>query len=315
MDGPRHLFFLTNTIFFGFVLSALYGALSAATLWQAGSTEDFRKYVESYFLTFNSAVSGGLVFGTAFLVHRTRRYIPGIIESVFTKRELEQTSYFKQRLELFNWWKPIVLSAGFAAVAGIIFYFADFPFDGPPEFFLMTAGCLQYAAGVYIGRQIFHTAHLLRSIESIRITKDIFSRDRLSGVFMYVNSISTATAITVYIGVRSYYYAPFTYNSVIGKAVSTAMLLPAIIAIPVLLFAYHSKNAIRRVYEAAIDFSIGKVRKAGTKDGLSEFQIQTSVVDLERSLREELNYRLRTTLEDLPMAVVVGIALLSAVKS
>lgn len=315
MDSSRHLFFITNTIFFGFLLSALYGCLGAVAAWYFGCTPDLTQFAEAYFKTFNSAVSGGFVFATALLVYRTQSYIPDIIERTFTSRELSQTGYFQQRRKLFNAWKTAILSTGFAVAAMFIFYSAGFPLDKMSNGFLIIAGCLQYAAGVYIGRKIFHIAHLLRSIESIRITKDVFKADKLFGVSMYVNSVSTATAIAVYIGVRSYYYAPFEYNSLFGKAVATAMFIPAIISIPVLLFAYYSRTSIRRIYQHSIEYSLRNIKRKGKDDNLSDFQVETSTVELEKRLRDELNFRLRTTLEDLPMAVIVGIALLSAFKT
>ncbi|HEX8450045.1 MAG TPA: hypothetical protein VF652_10690 [Allosphingosinicella sp.] len=315
MDGSRHLFFLTNTIFLGFLVSTLYGGLGAILVGYFGAASDVTRFAEAYFKTFNSAVSGGFVFATALLVYRTQNYIPAIIENAFTQRELAQTHYFEQRKELFNWWKTAILSIVFALVAIFIFYWAKFPLDELSNDLLIGVGSLQYAAGVYIGRKIFHTAHLLRSIESIAVRKEIFKADRLFGISMYVNSVSTATAIAVYIGVRSYYRAPFEYDSVLGEAMATAMFIPAIIAIPVLLFAYYSRTSVRRMYERSIEDALQKLRSKGKADNRSDFEIQTGIVELEKNLRDELKYRLRATLEDLPMAVVVGIALLSAFKS
>lgn len=314
MDGPKRLFFLTNLVFLGFLLSALYGALSATAVWSVGSSSEATQFLVAYFKTFNSAVSGGLVFALAFLVYRTQGYIPGIIETTFTRRELEVTPYFSQKKELHNSLKSVRLSSGFAIIAMFIFYFADFPSDGLPEHLLIAAGCCQYAAGVYVGRKIFYVAQLLRSIEEIRVTKELFRQDKLAGVSLYVNSISTATAFSVYIGVISYYRAPFTYKSVVGEAMVTAMLLPAIIAIPVLLIAYYSRSAVRRIYEKSIELSVRRLTARAENNHLKTFETETEVVDFHKLHLDELNRKLRTTMEDLPMAVVVGLALLSAFK-
>jgi hypothetical protein len=314
MDRQRPLSFLTNTIFAGFALSVLYGAMSAAALWRFGHASDFEPYLRAYFVTFNCAVSGGLVFATAFVVYRTQNDIPDIIENNFTPRELEKTGYLRQRTRFFSAWRTCILSSGFAGAAGFIFYYAQFPFRGLPRDLLIAVACIQYAAGVYIGRKLFHIGGMLRLITHARITKDIFSIDSLSWVSTYVNSVSTVTAITVYAGVRSYYSAHFVYKSVFGESVKTAMLLPAIIAIPVLVFSYYSRSAVKKVYERSIEMSLEKIRNIGKEEGWSKFETDVKIIMANKALRDELNSRLRTTLEDLPMVVVVGIALLGIVR-
>jgi uncharacterized membrane protein len=154
---------------------------------------------------------------------------------------------------------------------------------------------------------------MLRALESVRFTRDIFHRDELGGIATYVNSISTLAAIMIYVGVSSSYYAPFEYGSVVGSAVKAIMLLPAVIALPVLaLFNYYPRVVVRKLYQKSIENARRAVEERSRRNNLSGFEKLTYQLESDRLSRDELNYRLRMTLADLPMAATLGIALLSA---
>jgi hypothetical protein len=124
--------------------------------------------------------------------------------------------------------------------------------------------------------------------------------------------VSTLTAIMVYVVVRSSYYSPFDYSSIMGSSVKALMLLPAVIALPVLaLFNYYPRVVIRKLYQCSISRTLRAIQRKAVDDELSHFERLTYVLEFDRLSRDELNYRLRMTLADLPMAVTVGIALLS----
>lgn len=312
MDGPRQLFLLIYNVFFGFILSVSYGAVSAFALWLVRDRSEVTAYLNAYFVTFNLALSIGLVLATAITVYRTREYVPGIIESTFTEKELRQTEYYECKENYYHLRRTVTFSSSFAIIGFAIFFFARFPMGGAAEYFLVGAGCIQYALGVYVGRKIFHIAHMLRAIDRIHFRKDIFKDDLLSGVSIYVNAISTLTAIMVYVVVRSSYYSPFEYSSIVGTSVKSLMLLPAVIALPVLaLFNYYPRVVIRRLYKCSISKTLRTIQRKAVDDELSHFERLTYVLEFDRLSRDELNYRLRMTLADLPMAVTVGIALLS----
>jgi hypothetical protein len=253
MDGPKHLFFLIYNVFYGFFLSAAYGALTAVAVWRFDQATDLTSYLEAYFVKFNSALSGGLVFSTALIVYRTRDYIPELIENTFSKSQLKNTIYLERRNDYDNLRKSLTFSSSFAIIAFGIFYGARFPFHGMAEYFFIAAGCAQYAMGVYVGRKIFHIAHMLRAIRSIHVNKDLFLEDKLYPVPIYVNAISTMAAIMVYVVVSSYYHAPFAYTSIAGTSVKMIMVLPAVISLPVLaVFNYYPRVVVRRLYERSI---------------------------------------------------------------
>jgi hypothetical protein len=316
MGSPKHLFSLIYNIFYGFSLSAGYGAVSASCLWLIRPSPDVTRYLEAYFVTFNGAVTCGLVFATAITVLRTQMYVSTVIETTFSKRELESTDYYERREDFLNLRKTLTFSSIFAVIAFAIFYAARFPFDGLPEHFLIAAGCLKYALGVYVGRKIFHIAHMLRAIAQIRVSKDLFSRNRLGGIPVYINVVSTMTVLMVYLVVISDYRSPYVYDTVLGTSVRTVMLLPAIISIPVLaIFNYYPRIVVREIYERSISRTLRTIRRNLESDNLSEYEKVAHLLEFDRVSRDDLNYRLRMTLADLPMAATIGVAVLSAIMS
>ena len=314
MDNPRQLFFLMNSAFWGFFLVALYGVSTSAALWFLAPAADFMAYHRAFFVTFNCAVAGGLAGTTAMLVLRTQAYIPEIIERAFTQRELATTAYYANRERFFSLRRSLTFASSFAIAAFAIFYLARFPFRGLAEYFMIVFGCMEYALGVYVGRKLFYIAQMLRSIDGLKVTKDLFESDRLSGISTYVNSVSTLTVILVFVGVRTYYYAPFEYDSIFGDSVRALMLLPAIIAIPVLaLFNYFPRSVVRHLYEHSIKYSRRRIEGKLKDKDLSEFEKLSYLVEYERISRDELKHRLRMTLNDLPMALTLAIAVVSVV--
>jgi len=231
MTDRRDLFSLIYNIFIGFAASTAYGAATGGSLWLTGQGQDIRRYLESYFVTFNCALSGALVVATALTVCRTQNSVPDIIEKTFTRYQLGRTDYSKWKREFYHLRKTITFSSSFAIVGLLVFYIAKFPFSGAAEIWLLGWGSLSYAIGVYVGRKLFHIAHMLLALEDMKVKRDIFTEDELGGIATYVNAISTLAAVMVYIGVRSSFYGPFEYGSPVGHAIQTVMLVPAVISL------------------------------------------------------------------------------------
>jgi hypothetical protein len=315
MQDRRQLFHLIYNIFFGFFASTLYGVVSAASLFAVGQGSLLKPYLEAYFVRFNGALSGGLVLATAITVFRTQDYVPKIIEKTFTKRQLEKTNYFEWRKEFYDLRKTLIFSSEFTIAGLAIFYAAKFPFNGVAEAWLIAGGCMAYAVGVYVGRKLFHIAHMLRSLETVQFKRDIFHHDELGGISTYVNAVTTLAAVMVYVCVRCSYKGPFEYETPIGYSIKSIMLLPAVIALPVLaLFNYYPRVIVRKLYQNSIENARKKAKSDARRSNLSEFERLSFVLEFERISRDELNYRLRMTLADLPMAATMGVALLSVIR-
>src|SRR5688572_17627537 len=113
MNHAEHPF-SPKPIFSGFALSICYGVLTSAGLLVFGYGSDLSRYATAYFVGFNSAVSGGLVFATALAVYFTERYVPNIIENTFTEEELQYTGYYEPKKEFLSRRSDIIFSTAFA---------------------------------------------------------------------------------------------------------------------------------------------------------------------------------------------------------
>ncbi|MCW8931800.1 MAG: hypothetical protein OQL19_16400, partial [Gammaproteobacteria bacterium] len=303
--------FLMNHFFWGFFLSVLFGIASSVGIYLIEPIEIFKRYHEAFFLDFNCAISGGLIIGAALLIYKTQNIIPDLIEEVFTKEDLDSTDYKQQKNVYYSRYNSIIFSTEFIIIGFIIFYFAKFPLNGITEYLMIIFGCIQYGLGVYVGRKLFYIAQMLNSIENIDIKKNIFSDDKLGGIATYVNAISTITIIFVYVHVNSYYNAPFVYDTIVVSSIKIALLIPAIIATPVvLLFNFYPRTVLRKLYNRSISIEVKKLTTNLKKEHLSYFERKSYMIQYDNLSKDELRYRLRLTLSDLPIGITIIIMII-----
>src|SRR4051794_28017696 len=217
MENPRQLYSLMNNAFLGFLLSAGYGIFTTAILWKVAPTE-LPVYPEAFFVSFNAAIVGGFITTTAVLVGKTQKYIPLVIEGTFTTKELSNTLYYVHKRKYFSVLRSMTFASSCSLGALGLFQTVKLPLSGWSGYFILAFVCIQCALGVYVGRKIFYIAQMLKAIECIRVRKDIFSRDKLGGISVYVNCISTLTVIFVFAAVRALYYAPLQYAPMLGTS-------------------------------------------------------------------------------------------------
>lgn len=301
-----------NHIFVGFFLAALYGAASSALVWYFRDFETFSKFQETYFKSFNCAISGGLIISAAILVYKTQKSIPDLIRATFKIELLEKTEYEINERKYFALHRSLSFSTTFAAVSFLIFYLAKFPFEGLPEYLLIATGSTHYALAVYVGRKLFYIAQMLHSIEAIDVKDHIFTDDKLSLINTYVNSISTITLIFVFAHVYSFYHGPFVYDSILGETVRMALLLLAVMATPVLvLFNFYPRTVIKSLYMKSINHRINTIQQQlSRKKSISEIERLSYLIEYDKATKDELKYRMRVTLSDLPIAITIVIMLL-----
>jgi hypothetical protein len=303
-----------NHVFYGFSISTAYGVISGIAVWQIDGVTALAEYLNSYYISFNNAIVGGVTISTSILIFKTQKFIPDLIDSKFPDKELKSTEYTEQKRRFFSTARSISFSFTFVAVGFLIFLLACFPLDGAGHFFLLAFGCSQYGLGVYVGRKLFYIAQMLHSIGEIEIKKDIFSNDDLGMIPVYVNSLSTLTAIFVFVDVHSYYNAPFLYCTIIGETAKAALLLPAILAIPVIcLFNFYPRAVLRVLYSRSINFKIDELRKEISNQNISEYEKLAYIIEYDRISTDELKHRLRMTISDLPMAATIILMILSVV--
>lgn len=314
MNSSRHLFFLMNHVFAGFALAVAYGAVSGLIVWSLEGTQEVSDFLMAFFRSFNGAIVGGLILSTAILVFRSQNWVPDLIETTFLSEDLGSTEYPEQKRRFLSASRSMSFATTFVVVGFGLFTLAEFPFEGFANYALMSFACMQYGLGVYIGRKLFYIAQMLHSIEGIDIKEDIFSDDRLGAISIYVNSLSTLTVIFVFAHVYSFYYAPFEYGSVLGETVRTALLLPAVLAIPVLgIFNFYPRTVLRILYGRSISAKTEEIKKGLMNADVSEFERLTYLIEYDKMSKDELKYRLRVTLSDLPIAITIILMIASLI--
>lgn len=314
MNNSRHLFFLMNHVFVGFTIAVAYGAISGLIVWQLDGIQAFSDYSFAFFRSFNGAIVGGLIISTAILVYRSQCWVPDLIDETFVNHDLSLTEYTEQKRRFLSAGRSISFATTFIVVGFGLFTLAEFPFDGFANYALMAFACIQYGLGVYVGRKLFYIAQMLHAIEGLDVKQDIFTDDRLGTISTYVNSLSTLTVIFVFAHVHSFYHAPFEYGSVLGDTVRTAMLLPAVLAIPVVvIFNFYPRTVLRNLYSRSIAAKTEEIKKGLVDANISEFERLTYLIEYDKMSKDELKYRLRMTLSDLPIAITIILMIASVI--
>jgi len=295
-----------NQMFLGFGAALAFGITSGGALWWLEPADIFLRYTDAFFVSFNCLISGGLIIGTAMIVFWSQDDVPSFIERTFDSRSLHGTSYYEQKIKYLSLRRSLIFSTDFIIVGFVIFYFCKFPFNGYPEYILISFGCLEYALGVYVGRKLFYIVQMLNAVQDIKVTGSVFKDDELGYVNNYVNVLSTLTIIFVYVHVTSYYNAPFEFSSAFGRSFHIALLLPAVIATPVLLlFNFYPRTVLRALYSRSINEEVTLLTDRLKRQAMTDFERWSCVLEYDKLWKEELRNRLRITMSDLPIGITI----------
>ena len=303
-----YLLRLLHRVHWGFVISALYGAASAGLVW-VFQPDAFGRYVESFVISFNCLISGGLVFGVGLFVLDTQAGIPELAKDTFSPQVLAETSFEKYRKRYSSQVGALIGSANYAVIAFLIFYLCEFPFQGIANILMIAFACIQYAVLLYVGRKIYFIAHMLNSLGTIKLTLSILDNKSLSRVAGYVNIVSTITIAAVYANAVGYYYGPFVYHSVLGTSAKLLLLFMVVAAAPVIIiFNFYPRVVLRTLYEQSIELEVETLKERLNRTQLTPAEFETVLIDYDRLKQAELKERLQLTLSDVPMAVAIIIA-------
>jgi hypothetical protein len=310
----KYIFFLMNSVYYGFFTSLGFGVASSLFVYLLDSNE-FSNYIKHFFISYNSFLTGGLAFGLTYQIYKTQNYIPEIIKTVFSKYDLDNVTQYKEHnARFYSTQRSMIIVTIHIVLSFILFYYAKFPFtDKVPETFMVVFGCSLFGALVYVGRKMFYVSQMLQTIENIEFDDDIFSDDRLDGIAVYVNVITTFTTITIWLLIKSYYGGPFIFNSVFGQTIRIFMFYPAITALPVLvIFNYYPRVFIRKIYTKSISNKLNLLEKAlREKEKITDFERIKYLSEVDKISQEELKYRLRLALNDLPMVITIVVMLIN----
>lgn len=300
-----------KTVFAGLAISLAYGLLSAAFLYFSEGGADWQQFLIAYNNSFKTLLSMGLILGSALVVFLSQGVIPDAIEKAFTEGQLASTDYFIYKNRFTSRRRSMSFAAEFAVAGFIIFYSCQFPLSASAEALMIIPACAQYALGVYVGRKLLYAGMMLHSLLGITATRNLFKERELDEINSYVNIVSTLTIIFVYVHVIGYYEGPFRYSTVFGESVRILLILPALIATPVLLiFNFYPRVVLRKLYGQSIDIEVKKLQEALQNEGLSSFEKKSYLIEFDKMYREELRYNLQLTLSDLPIGITILIMVL-----
>jgi hypothetical protein len=310
----KNVFFLMNSVYLGFFISFIYGFITSFVIFML-SNDIFHQYIHGFFVDFNCFINGGLLFGLAFQIYKTQDFLPNLLKNVFGEEKLRKSNiYLRHLATYYSVRSSLRISTIHIILSFLLFYFARFPYaNNIAEISMILYSCSLFACGVYVGRKIFYSSLLLRSIEEIELDDDIFSEDKLGGISSYVNVVTTFTVIAVWFLINSYYKGPFRYDTQIGDSVKILMFYPAILSMPVLIiFNYYPRTLIRKLYVKSINNKINLIKKElNEKNEISEFEKIQYLCEIDKISKDELQYKLRLALNDLPLMITIVIMLLS----
>jgi len=299
-----------NTVFLGLVLSLAYDLLCSIFIYFLEGKRESLLFLAAYNTSFKTLISLGLILGTALLVFRSQNVIPETIEAAFTEDQLLKTKYFFYKRRFASWKRSLLFIAEFSLVGLIIFYYCQFPLQGLAKILMLIPACVQYALGVYVGRKLFYAGMMLHSLLGTTTVRNLFKDRELDEINTYVHIVSTLTIIFGYVHLRGYNEGPFLFNSLFGDSVKIFLILPAIIATPVLLiFNFYPRVVLRKIYDQSIDVEIRKLQSSLQNEELSSFEKRSYLLGFDRMSREELRHSLQLTLSDLPIGITIFVML------
>lgn len=298
------------TVLVGFAVSLVYCVVGMGFIEMFDGASAVRPFFIAYAVSFKTLFTQGLIIGTALLVLRTQGVITAVIERVFKSEQLPK-EYHEYRSRYVSARRSLTFAAEFAVIAFVLFLYAQFPLPPAAALVMIFACCVQYASGVYVGRKLVYAGMMLHSLLSVKVTRNLFKNRELDDINTYVHIVSTLTVIFVYLHVLGYYDGPFEYKSAVGESVRTFLILPALIATPVLLiFTFYPRTVLRKLYGCSIEVEVRKLRRALKSEALTSFEKRSYLITFDKMCREELRYSLQLTLSDLPIGITILVMIL-----
>ena len=293
--SQAHIFWfvLIFETFLGTVISLAYGVLSAGVLYVVHGQAEAARFLRMYISFFGSLVSFGLAIGTALTVVHYQYLVPLSIEASFGGDDLSATDYSQRKDRYRSPVRSVTFAAEFGVIGFIISDVSHFPLQGIAESLLMIVAFFQWVLIGYVVRKLYYAFMMVASVAFLEADEDAFRRRKLDAIASFMRVVTTMGVIFFYVLVRTYYYAPFMYDSVIGTSARVFLLgAPAAATAAFLLLNSLPRETLRQIYENALDAYVAQ------RPPLNESQIL-----LENRLRDDLRRSLRPNLADLPIAL------------
>lgn len=298
-------------MFWGFAASLAYGLCAAGVVYAIAGRSDAQQFLVMYIGRFNMLITTGLIIGTALIVNASQHVIPEAIETAFSVEDLSQTEYMSQKERFLSLGRTIAFASEMMIAGFIVFTLCNFPLSGAAEACLLIGGCAQWAFASYVGRKLRYAAMMLYSLLSIDVSKNLFRERKLNVINTAAHIATALTTVFVYMHIRSYYYGPFEYDGFIGKSAQVFLLLPAVIATPVLvIFNFFPRVVLRKIYDKSIEVELQTLQGELQSETISPFEKRRKLMDFDKLYHDELRYSLQLTLADLPLGITVLIMII-----
>jgi hypothetical protein len=293
----------------GLALSFCYGLLATGIVRYFSGTTEAQNFFAAYTINFKTIISLGLILGTALIVRRTQHVIPETIEVAFKGQLSEDYFYYQRRF--YNPRVTLTFCGEFFLWGFLLFWQCQFPLPPLGQDLMLFAVCAEFWLAAYVGRKLMYSGMMLHSLLTIDVKRNLFRKRELDPINPYVHVASTLTVIFVYVHVRNYYSGQFWYGGIFGQSIKLFILVPAIIAMPVLsIFNFYPRAVLRKLYSKSIDIEIKNLKKAMRNSSLSVYEKRSYLLEVDKMSRDEVRYNLQLTLSDLPIGITILIMVL-----
>ena len=297
-------------LFAGMGTSVVLGMVAGAVVYLVDGPTNAQQFLRAYTREFRTLVSFGLILGTALIVYKSQDFIASTIEAAFPRAELDGTEYDLNKRRLYSHRRTVLFAGELLVIAFPLFYYCRFPLTGIGEDIMIAVACLQYVLGSYVGRKLRYAGMMIHALANIPIKRNLFRGRELDSLNTYVNVASSLTVVFVYAHVLGYYTGPFKFDSLVGESIKPLLLLPAVIATPVLLiFNFYPRAVLRKVYGKSIEVEVKNLRAALRSEKVSAFEKRSHLMEFDKMCREELRHNLQLRLSDLPIAITIIVGL------
>lgn len=309
-DESLSAFRVMKRLFRGLEISLIYGLAGMALLVHLDGKKAGQNFFSAYTTSYRTIVSLGIILGTAIIVYHSQKVIPRTVRNAFKDAPLPKKYYDKEKsfLKL-----SVRLPGLFVGISFAIFYYCQFDLPVHAQRLMLIAVCVEYGLAVYVGRKLLDAALMLEALMKTTVPRNLFRDRELDDINTFVHITSTLMIIFFYLNVTGYYNGKYLFNSVLGVGVKPFLLLLALVSTPVLLmFNFHARNLLRRLYSQSIDIEIKQLQHTLSGKGLSEFEERSYVMEVEKMCRDELRYSLQLSLSDLPIAITLIVMIIQA---
>lgn len=200
----------------------------------------------------------------------------------------------------------LVQSTIYFAIGFAIYSVCQFDTNGPANTLLTLFTALQFSFGGLLGRKLWCTAYILKSIEQTEPPSDLLEKTNLQSLILTVNIFTFLTLVTTLVHTYFHFNMNYQYVALPESMARYLPLSPALLAFPVLImFNFIPRSTVNRLYIRSIEKSKEALVDGVLNNSDDEFSKQKLLIDYKKHLNEEYRYRQRAALSELPVVLAI----------